>query len=157
MVGRRTLRFNSLDDVMPEVDRLLGGGHQTIGKWSLGQICNHLTGAVELSMARVDVASFAPWPVQATVGKVLKRLVLGRGRLPDGVKLPEKYEPLAGLDARTEVDALRAALRSFAEHPGPFGSHPMFGLLRREEWSRFHTIHAAHHLGFAIPQGPTDG
>ena len=42
MPERRTLEFARLDDVMPEVDRLLAG-HTTVGNWSLGQICNHLS------------------------------------------------------------------------------------------------------------------
>ncbi len=40
--ARRPLAFASLDRVMPDVDRLLEG-HTTLGDWSLGQICNHLT------------------------------------------------------------------------------------------------------------------
>ena len=40
--GRRTLRFNSLDEVMPDVERLLEG-HSTVGNWSLAQICRHLS------------------------------------------------------------------------------------------------------------------
>ncbi|MFI5459648.1 MAG: DUF1569 domain-containing protein [Isosphaerales bacterium] len=41
MAGRRELSFASLDEVMPDVERLLAG-HATVGQWSLGQICNHL-------------------------------------------------------------------------------------------------------------------
>src|SRR4051794_14935085 len=41
MAERRDLSFTSLEDVMAEVDRLLAG-HETVGRWSLGQICNHL-------------------------------------------------------------------------------------------------------------------
>ena len=36
MTERRTLTFARLDDVMPEVDRLLAG-YEAIGMWSLGQ------------------------------------------------------------------------------------------------------------------------
>jgi len=39
--GRRTLRYESLDEVMPDVERLLEG-HTTVGTWSLAQICRHL-------------------------------------------------------------------------------------------------------------------
>ena len=42
---RRALSFTSLAEVMPEVDRLFQG-HRTVGNWSLGQICNHLAGAL---------------------------------------------------------------------------------------------------------------
>jgi Protein of unknown function (DUF1569) len=39
--GRLTLHFNSFDEVMPDVDRLLEG-HSTVGGWPLAQICRHL-------------------------------------------------------------------------------------------------------------------
>ena len=39
--GRRAIQFESLDEIMPEVDRLLEG-HTTVGNWSLAQICRHL-------------------------------------------------------------------------------------------------------------------
>ena len=45
-VARRSLTFASLDEVMPDVDRLLRG-HTTVGNWSLGQICGHLAQGVD--------------------------------------------------------------------------------------------------------------
>ena len=39
--GRRTLRYESFDEVMPDVERLLDG-HTTVGNWTLAQICHHL-------------------------------------------------------------------------------------------------------------------
>ena len=45
--GRRPLVFVRLDEVMPDVERLLAG-HVTVGRWTLGQICNHL----ELALRR---------------------------------------------------------------------------------------------------------
>ncbi len=36
--GRRALRYESFDEVMPDVERLLER-HDTVGKWSLAQIC----------------------------------------------------------------------------------------------------------------------
>ena len=39
--GRRTLRYESLDEVMPDVERLLEG-HTTVGNWTLAQICRAL-------------------------------------------------------------------------------------------------------------------
>jgi hypothetical protein len=46
---RRQLAFASLDEVMPDVERLLTG-HVTVGRWSLGQICNHLAAALRLTL-----------------------------------------------------------------------------------------------------------
>ena len=39
--GRRTLSYGNLDDIMPDVERLLDG-HTTVGNWSLAQMCQHL-------------------------------------------------------------------------------------------------------------------
>src|SRR5918993_253783 len=39
--GRRTLRYESFDEVMTDVERLLEG-HRTVGNWSLDRIYHHL-------------------------------------------------------------------------------------------------------------------
>src|SRR5262249_17847808 len=111
--ARRSLTFASLDEVMPDVDRLLEG-HTTVGNWSLGQICSHLARAMN---GTVDgFPEKAPWLVRKTAGPLLVRWILWRGRFPAGVKLPEEYRPVPGSDARAEADALRAALRRWAAH-----------------------------------------
>jgi hypothetical protein len=75
--------------------------------------------------------------------------VLRTGRFPRGIRAPAECQPAAGADARAE--ALRAALRRLAAHTGPLAEHPLGGPLGRAVWDRFHSIHCAHHLGFAIP------
>jgi len=148
MDGRRTLTFANLDEMMAEVDRLLAG-HRTLGRWSLGQVCNHLSGAIRASVEGIPFK--LPWIVRKLIGPIAKRRVLGRGRLPDGMKLPEAYAPKPGLDARAEAESLRATIRYFTAHAGPLGSHPVFGPLTADEWRRFHCVHGAHHLGFVLP------
>ena len=147
--GRRRLGFASLGEVMPEVDRLLVG-HRTVGNWTLGQICNHLSwaviGSVEGSPLRV------PWIVRKTVGPFIVRRILKTGRFPEGINLPEKYRPGPGLDARAEAEALRASIQLFGSHAGPYADHPLAGPTDRETWERFHCIHCAHHLGFVRPE-----
>ena len=154
MDGRRTLAFSNLAEVMPEVDRLLAG-HRTVGKWTLGQICNHLSGAIRVSVEGVPFQ--APWPVRKLIGPIAKRSVFSKGRMPSGVRLPEKFAPGPGLDARAEAEALRAAIRLFSAEAGPLAPHPLFGPLTIAEWQRFHCIHCAHHLGFAVPEAASEG
>ena len=48
MGERRVLDFARLDDVMPDVERLLAG-HRTVGNWTLGQTLNHLKTAILLT------------------------------------------------------------------------------------------------------------
>lgn len=151
---RRELSFNSLDEVMTEVDRLLLG-HQTVGNWSLGQICNHLTDAITGTMDGFPMK--APWIVRKTIGPFLCQRIIKKGKFPNGIKVPEHLAPKPGLDARAEAEALRAAIRLFASHPGPMADHPLGGPINRKDWDRFHCIHCAHHLGFAIPDTPRSG
>lgn len=145
---RRSLTFASLDRVMPDVDLLLEG-HRTVGDWSLGQICNHLT--TTLTWTVEGYPKLAPWIVRKTVGPLVLRRILETGRFPDGLKLPTRYLPKAGLDTRAEAEALRSALWHFAGHPGPLSDHPMAGQISRTDWERFHCIHCARHLSFVLP------
>ena len=149
MSDRRRLDFQRLDDVMPEVDRLLKG-YRATGRWSLGQICKHLAGMMHSSVD--GFAQTAPWVVRATVGPLAKRHVLRTGRMPEGIKLPKAAQPRPDLDARAEAEALRATIQQFARMAGPLKPHPFFGKLTVDEWTRLHAIHAAHHLGFLVPE-----
>ncbi|WP_435009693.1 DUF1569 domain-containing protein [Tundrisphaera lichenicola] len=146
--GRRTLTFSRLDEVMPEVDRLLKG-HRTLGQWSLGQICNHLAGVIVMGVDGPPVK--LPWILRKTVGPLIVGWILKKGRFPNGVKIPRKYEPKPGLDARAEAEALRAAIRLYSMHTGPMADHPLAGQIPRATWDRLECIHCAHHLGFVVP------
>ena len=148
MADRRALSFSDLDEVMPEVDWLLEG-HTTTGHWSLGQICNHLGTWIQCSVE--GFPEQAPWLLRQTVGPMARRRVLDTGVMPEGIKLPEKYLPNHGLDSRAEAEALRATIRFFAAHAGRLADHPLFGSMSHDEWIRYHAIHCAHHLSFALP------
>ncbi len=146
---RRALRFANLNEVMPEVDRLLAG-YTTVGSWSLGQICNHLTASLRMSIEGFGVR--APWVVRTTIGRLAKRQVLGSGTMREGIRLPDSFRPKPALDDRAEAEALRAALRVYAAHCGLRAAHPFFGPMTPAEWTRLHCIHSAHHLSFALPK-----
>src|SRR5437588_10401093 len=113
--ARRKLRFASLAEVMPVVERLLAG-HVTVGRWSLGQICNHLELAIRLSMDGVPVKF--PWPVRRWFGPVARRLSFWLGWMPEGVPVPKVYLPRPGLDAAREPEALRTVIQRFASFTG---------------------------------------
>jgi hypothetical protein len=148
--GRRDLSFSRLDEVMPDVDRLMAG-YRRVGNWSLGQMCNHLSNALSHTIEGFPVR--APWIVRMTIAPLVKRQIFRTGRMREGIKVPEAVLPKPDLDDRAEAEALRATLRLYADAAGPFVPHPFFGRLSREEWDRFHCIHCAHHLSFALPNG----
>ena len=150
--ARRKVTFASLDEVMPDVDRLLRG-HTTVGNWSLGQICSHLAQALHFTIDGFPPEAYPPWIIRKTIGRFLLWRILRVGRFTEGLKMPTKYEPAPGADARVEAESLRAAVQRFAAYSGPLAEHPMKGAVSRAVWERFHCIHCAHHLNFAIPAG----
>ncbi len=152
MAERRELSFADLGEAVAEVDRLLAG-YVTVGRWSLGQICNHLGTAFRLQLD----GNPGPTPVRRA-REALRVRFFRMGRFPDGVEVPlPALLPGPGLDDLAEADALREAIARFLSAPGPFPPHPVLGPLTRDEWTRFHGMHAAHHLGFALPRTSPDG
>jgi hypothetical protein len=145
---RRRLRFASLGQVIPDVERLLAG-HATVGRWSLGQILNHLALTVRLPMDGVPTK--LPWPVRRLFGPVACRLSFWLGWIPPGIRVPRVYLPRPGLEAAREADALRIALERFGRFTGRLDEHPLLGRLSPAQWEHFHCLHCAHHLSFAVP------
>ena len=82
--GRRTLSFNSLDEVMPDVERLLQG-HTTVGTWTLAQTCRHLATVMRRV---VDLPASTPQDPSLWVGDERKRQVLESGTIPEGLPGP---------------------------------------------------------------------
>ena len=146
--GRRTLTFATLDDVMPDVDRLLLG-HSTVGKWTLGQICNHL--AMDFSGSLNGFAFHVPWIIRKLIAPSVLKRVLKTGVIPEGTRVPAAALPKSGLDDRAEAEALRDALGRYAADTGPMIDHPFFGALPRDQRDHLFRIHCAHHLSFAVP------
>src|SRR3954454_2587797 len=103
--GRRTLRYESLDEVMPDVERLLEG-HATVGSWSLAQICRHLATVLRRV---VDLPASTPQDPSRWVQEDQKRQLLEPGMIPEGLPAPPEILPAEALDVRTEADGLRAA------------------------------------------------
>jgi Protein of unknown function (DUF1569) len=145
MPERRQLTFGSLDEVISDVDRLLSG-HITLGRWSLGQMCYHLARPIRFSVEGPSISS-EPTPEQEEA----RRRFFAAGRFPEGLEAPAFLVPKPDLDDRLEADALREAIDLFVSTDGPFATHPILGPLTKDEWTRFHCMHCAHHLGFALP------
>jgi hypothetical protein len=146
--GRRTLRFQDLEDIMPDVDRLLDG-HTTVGNWSLAQICRHLATVMRRV---VDLPTSTPHDASRWVGEERKRAFFESSVVPEGIPTSPRLLPAEALDEHEEAEGLRQAIAHYQASPGTVVPHVLFGFLTREEWDRFHCIHAAHHLSFAVPK-----
>ncbi len=146
--GRRPLSYDSLDDVISDVERLLEG-HSTVGNWSLAQICCHLATVMRRV---VDMPASTPHDPSLWVGEERKKQVFDSGMLPEGIQGPPQVMPTETLGERDEAEGLSQAIDHYKASPGPVIPHRFLGPLSKAEWDRLQLIHCAHHLSFAIPR-----
>lgn len=151
---RRLLRFECWDELIAEVERIATAARQgrvrTLGRWSVGQIFQHLARTIEASYGQRRVE--AAWPVRL-LGRVMMRL--SRGRLLDRPFRPGWRAPRAGLpDADVSLDEAVAELRAWLERvqrgEPMVAASPFLGQLSQDQWMRLHQRHAELHLGFIL-------
>ena len=148
MPTRRSLAFADLGAVLADLDRL-AAGHATVGRWSLAQICDHLTRAIRGTLIRPPAG---PTPDPTPEQDALRAAFFRDPTIPTEIPLPsEALAPHPAADLATATAALRDAIDRLRAHPGPLRPHPILGPLTVDEWRAFHANHAAHHLGFAVP------
>jgi Protein of unknown function (DUF1569) len=147
--GRRTLHFNSLDDILADVERLNQGKVRAIGNWSPGQVLKHLT--VPMIWCLDGAQLKGSWIIRI-VGWLIKNRIL-RKPMSAGFKLSNDFaEHLVPPETSWEdgLQAIRTAIaRMKAEsqrHPSPF-----LGEMTREQWDQLHCRHSELHLSFLIP------
>ncbi|MFO0881243.1 MAG: DUF1569 domain-containing protein [Gemmataceae bacterium] len=145
---RRTLRFANLPAVVAEAERLLAGGYTRGGTWSLGQISEHLTLAINGSTQGYPYLLPAPgrWVIRWFFLDKIKRRETFQGK----VGAPRFLQPPDSMDDRVGVDHLRTAIQRFATAQ-PLHPSPIFGKLTREEWEAVHLWHCEHHFSFLHP------
>jgi hypothetical protein len=152
---RRQLSFTSVGDVPPDVDRLLRDGHLTVGRWTLAQICAHLSDTLEWSLDGFPARQL-PWVARATFGKLAKWNMFRTGRIPENFPLPKRISPPSELLLDEQVARLNRAVARFQSHQADHAPHPFIGPMSHADFERYHCIHAAHHLSFAIPTNLAD-
>jgi len=132
--------------------------HASEGRWSPGQIVNHLALAIDLSgkgfASRIDKPPMRRRP--ATPAELAARLlVLRLGWFPVRRRAPATTTPEPQPDRTATERLLREAVARFAGAADTllpsrahdlFLKHPVLGDLNYPEWCRFHERHAAHHL-----------
>ena len=145
VVGRRSVRYESLDDLLADAQRLASGNVRTLGNWSQGQICDHLATSLDSSIDGFDM-SF-PAPLRWMMSIFMKKKFLTK-ELPPGFKTPEKYLP-AEISTADGLAALAKAIVRQQSDPNRV-PHPGFGKLSRDEWNQFHLRHAEMHMSFLV-------
>jgi len=148
--GRRTLRFESLDEVIADAEVLRAHGYERLGNWSLGQVCDHLARAMNMSIDGIEFR--VPW-VFRLVARGLRGRMLRNG-LPAGLPLKgaaaKGLKPADQVNDADGVEALHRAVARLKTEPTRNPS-PVFGTLTAQQWDQFHRRHAELHLSFLKP------
>ena len=154
VVGRRTLRFETIDEMMADVDRLAeaerAGRLKRIGNWAPGQIFGHLAGWAEFGYtgSPLNPPFFIKWILRLRKQKFLWQ------PMPAGVKIPGvKGGTLVTEPMSTDegLARLRRVMERLKKEP-PTHSHNVFGQLTHEESIAINLRHAELHLSFLVPE-----
>ena len=151
---RRLMACDCFDRVLDDVAILRRGPYTSLGRWSLPQVCRHLSVAMESAVS--VAASGQQTPEQADAWRQFMAVVFSPAGLPPGRPLPNPaLEPPADCGDADCGDAeyarLTAAIQLLVNHPHSHVSSPRFGPVPTADARRFHLAHANHHLSFLRP------
>jgi hypothetical protein len=154
VAGRRLLRFESIDQMLAEVDRLAeaerAGRLRRLGNWTPGQVFGHLAAWAEYSYTGVPlrVPFFIKWLVRLRRRKFLDGPMRAGGKIPGvaGGTLATESIPL-----EEALGRLRRVMERLKVEP-PAAPNQLFGPLTHAEWIALNLRHAELHLGFLIPE-----
>jgi hypothetical protein len=153
-----------LEHIRREVEKLTRGWSESNwrnappGKWSCGQILEHLrlsfTGTTKGVLNAMEAGR--PLGGKSSLRDQLRAFVVTNlGFVPTGRTSPRNITPKEGLEMdsmRRFYDALVAMDATLADAERRFGArvklldHPFLGPLSTKQWRQFHRAHASHHL-----------
>lgn len=155
MAERRTLKFDSLAEVVRDAENLLANGYDRAGKWDLAQCASHLaywlTCPIDGFGKAPLVAQAFLWFARNTVGPGQLKKILANGFPPGGMTDPASVKPSDGNDAAA-VQKLKTAVARYEAHDGPIVPSPFFGPMDKDTNRKLQQVHCAHHLSFLIPK-----
>jgi hypothetical protein len=154
-VTRRQLSFNTLDEVIADVERLQAKGYTATGQWDLSQVCRHLAEWLRFPVQgfpRMNpVLGLVFWVLRNTIGRRSFRKFLDGKPFPAGKPtMPQTVFP-AGGNATEAVALLQQSIDGFKNHRGPVQPSPLFGAMTYDDAVRMQLLHCAHHLSFLVP------
>lgn len=136
-MDRRTIHFAKLGDVTEEAERLKGSGYERAGNWSLGQVCNHL--ALAIDMTTDGIGAKIPLFIQRIfIGTFLKLSFLGKFGNMLGLRLPTSVPQKVPVEDGEGVARLSTAIEKLQANGA-------------EHLVAFHLWHCEHHFSFLVP------
>lgn len=150
--GRRVLRFETIDEVLAEIDRVVeaerNGQLRQLGNWTAGQILGHISAWIDYGYEGYPLRP-PPWLVRMFLRLRLKKML--NGSMPAGVRIPGVEQGTVGIDPLETAEAAARVRRSFERlkrgDPAKYDS-PAFGPMSHEDRIRLNLRHAELHLSF---------
>ncbi|QDV29163.1 hypothetical protein Spb1_10320 [Planctopirus ephydatiae] len=152
-IRRRSLRFENLQQALEDAEIIFRapGGYFVTGRWSAGQILDHLAFWVERP---VDGFPFQlPW-LMRWFGPLMKRTMLEQPMRPGFQwrgQIALLATPQLEIEAETGLAHFRRAIERFEAGP-LLPRSPAFGPMSRKDWTKLQCRHAELHLSFLHPQ-----
>lgn len=152
---RRKLRFNSIDDILADIDRIVAAGKagklRCTGNWTAGQAMGHVAAWINYPYDGFPMGR-PPFFIRFIL-RFLKKKYL-RGGMPAGVKIPKvehgtfATEPLSTEEGAARLGKALARMKSNEE--AKYDS-PAWGKMPYEERVAINLRHAELHLSFLHP------
>ena len=126
------------------------------GKWSPGQVTEHVAITYEISRAILNgkfSGRSAPRPLRPLIRVLFLKPALKTGRFKKGAKAPAPFQPTASPAGISDLAArLRGAAAAFeadvetaAQQGRTTLDHPFFGRIALADYARLQAIHTRHH------------
>ncbi len=130
------------------------------GRWCAQQVMEHLMLSYELTSAELSKqmkSGRIPRNRRNVLEFLLRVQTIGLGHMPSGIPAiralrPTDYVAESGaavaarfLEKAEEMDVLLVSCRKTFGIQA-CGEHPFFGVMRVDEWRRYHAVHAKHHM-----------
>jgi len=149
---RRELRLDNFEVVLAEVDHLRDVGYHQVGRWSLGQMCEHL--AEFMRQSREGFVDPAP-AYMPVVGPMMRLMFLGKILKGEPIKMrtptSKSLLPSEWIDDEKTIDKFHTEVDRINLPEATFVPSPVFGKLTPDQWRQVHLWHCQHHLSFLVP------
>ena len=151
---RRKLRFDSLDEISVDVERLAAAKElNVLGNWSAGQVFKHLAIVMHGAIDGLNIQP--PWMMRIALPILLlfmKSRFLTKS-MPAGIQLPSEAAKVlqpSACSITEGLDAIRTGLARL-KSDSHREVHPFLGKLSNDEWDMLQCRHCELHLSFLVP------
>ena len=156
VADRRKLRFNTIDEMLADVDRIVAadkaGTLRRTGNWTAGQTFGHLATWVDYGWNGFPTAMKVPWIIRLLIR--MKKKAYVRDGMPAGVRIPRVENGTYATEVlSTDEGAARIRTSMLRLKNGELAKFesPAFGPMSHQDRVSMMLRHAELHMSFLHP------